>query len=114
MIIGGILYKVYKVVNHHTIRIACCGKKWSASIDIDDTEPKDTEPKDTDPKDTEPKDTEPKDTNPEDADPERPIHKRREKLQQIKETVSARRIQAAYRKYALYKTNSRFAYSDMV
>ena len=34
MIISGILYKLYKAANHRNVRIVCCGKKFSASIDI--------------------------------------------------------------------------------
>lgn len=34
MIISGILYKLYKAANHRNVRIMCCGKKFSASIDI--------------------------------------------------------------------------------
>jgi len=36
VIVLGIIYKIYKAINHKSININLCGKKWSASIDIDD------------------------------------------------------------------------------
>jgi hypothetical protein len=36
---SALLYKVYKVINHHRIRGRCCGKAWDASIDIDESSP---------------------------------------------------------------------------
>jgi hypothetical protein len=35
----GLLYKLYKVINHHRIRSRCCGRTLDASIDIDGTSP---------------------------------------------------------------------------
>ena len=40
VIVMGILYKVYKAVNHKKFRSECCGKKFTASMDIDETTPK--------------------------------------------------------------------------
>lgn len=35
VIVGGILFKIYRAINHKKITISCCGKQMSASIDID-------------------------------------------------------------------------------
>lgn len=36
IIIFGILYKIYKAINNHSINITCCGRKFSASVNIQD------------------------------------------------------------------------------
>jgi len=36
IIIFGILYKIYKTINNHSINIMCCGRKFSASVNIQD------------------------------------------------------------------------------
>jgi len=36
VVIGGIIYKIYKAVNHKSIKIKLCGRRLSASIDIED------------------------------------------------------------------------------
>jgi hypothetical protein len=33
------LVAIYRVINHKRIRSSCCGKKISASVDIEDTTP---------------------------------------------------------------------------
>jgi hypothetical protein len=38
VVIGGIIYKIYKAVNHKSIKIKLCGRRLSASIDIEDKE----------------------------------------------------------------------------
>jgi hypothetical protein len=38
LIVLGIIYKIYKAINHKSININLCGKEWSASVDIDNTE----------------------------------------------------------------------------
>jgi hypothetical protein len=40
VIVLGILYKIYLVINHHRIKSTCMGKEITASIDIDETTPK--------------------------------------------------------------------------
>jgi hypothetical protein len=40
VVVMGILYKVYQAVNHKKFRSECCGKKFTASVDIDETTPK--------------------------------------------------------------------------
>lgn len=40
VLILGIAYKVYQVINHKKFRSECCGQKFSASVDIDETTPK--------------------------------------------------------------------------
>jgi hypothetical protein len=35
VIATALLYKVFRMVNHHSIRGRCCGRTWDASIDID-------------------------------------------------------------------------------
>ena len=37
-LLGGALYEVYTAVNHHKLRVSCCGKELSASVDIDPTD----------------------------------------------------------------------------
>jgi len=39
LLVIGMLYKIYSVVNHKRIRSNCCGKKLVASIDIENTTP---------------------------------------------------------------------------
>ena len=34
----GLLYRAYQMINHKRIRSNCCGKIFSASIDIDPTD----------------------------------------------------------------------------
>jgi hypothetical protein len=43
VLIAGILYKIYTVVNHKHLRSRCCGKEFDAAIDIDDSTPKNPE-----------------------------------------------------------------------
>jgi hypothetical protein len=38
-VLAGLIYKVYKVVNHKRVRSSCCGKKLEASLDIENTTP---------------------------------------------------------------------------
>jgi len=38
VIVLGIIYKIYKAVNHKSIDINFCGKKYSASVDIHNTD----------------------------------------------------------------------------
>jgi hypothetical protein len=40
IIVLGIIYRIYKAVNHHKVKSTCMGKEFSASIDIDETTPK--------------------------------------------------------------------------
>lgn len=34
----GIIYRIYKAINHHKVKSTCMGKEFSASIDIDETQ----------------------------------------------------------------------------
>lgn len=36
IVISGIIYKIYKTINNHSINITCCGRKFSASVNIQD------------------------------------------------------------------------------
>jgi len=40
VIILGILYRIFNTVNHRRMRSECCGKYFSASVDIEETTPK--------------------------------------------------------------------------
>jgi hypothetical protein len=42
VIVLGILYRIFNTVNHHRVRSECCGKYFSASVDIDPTTPIDS------------------------------------------------------------------------
>ena len=39
VIISGILYKIYTVINHKRVRCNLCGKELEASIDFEETTP---------------------------------------------------------------------------
>ena len=36
----GIIYRIYKAINHHKVKSTCMGKEFSASIDKTQTTPK--------------------------------------------------------------------------
>lgn len=40
VVVLGIAYKVYQALNHKKFRSECCGQKFTASVDIDETTPK--------------------------------------------------------------------------
>jgi hypothetical protein len=40
VVVLGILYKVFTLVNHHRLVSKCCGKAIEVSIDVDETTPK--------------------------------------------------------------------------
>lgn len=37
--VGGVAYKIYRMLNHKRVRCTCCGKKLEASLDIEETTP---------------------------------------------------------------------------
>jgi len=40
VLVLGLLYKVYQIINHRRIRSNCCGKIFVVALDIDETTPR--------------------------------------------------------------------------
>ena len=93
VVVGGILYKIYNTINNRKIKIMCCGRKFSASVEIRKTSrhsDKDSD-KDSD-KHNDKNDTPSSSSNDSIVDLVDEIKK--------KENKYAIRIQAAYRGYS--------------
>ena len=94
VIVLGIIYKIYKAVNHKSININLCGKKWSASVDIHNTDDTNINmPKD---------DKDDKDVDEDDEEDEKEDKKDETKVEtKYDKYVNkyATRIQNAYKKY---------------
>jgi len=40
VLVLGLLYRAYQIINHKRVRSNCCGRIFTASIDIDDQTPR--------------------------------------------------------------------------